>query len=387
MFSHRTARELAPNALAAALEQARARGATVLDLTASNPTTAGIPYDGAAITAALADPRALVYSPEPLGIASARAAAAAAASAAGVAVDPSRVMLTASTSEAYSFLLKLLCDPGDDVLVPAPSYPLFDLLAAFESVRLVPYRLAYDGAWHVDLDSARRAVGPRTRAVFAVSPNNPTGTFLKKDELAGLAALGLPIVSDEVFADYALDDGPAPPSRARTALEAEGALVFALGGLSKQAALPQMKLAWTSVGGPDAKVREALARLELVGDSFLSTSTPVQLALPALLACRARATEAIRARTRQNLATLRAALAPSSAATLLTLEGGWYATLRVPRTRSEEAWALALLLEDSVYVHPGQFFGFEGEAFLVISLLTAPAVFAEGMGRVLRRVG
>ena len=388
MFSRRTSRELTPNALSAALEERRARGAPVLDLTVSNPTTAGIPYDAAAITRALSDPRALVYAPEPLGILSAREAAAAEASASGgVPVDASRVMLTASTSEAYAFLMKLLCDPGDDVLVPAPSYPLFDLLAAFESVRLVPYRLAYDGAWHVDMDSVRRAVGPRTRAIFVVSPNNPTGSFLKKDELAGLASHGLPIVSDEVFAEYALyDSKSAPASRARTALEAEGALVFALGGLSKQAALPQMKLAWTCVGGPAAQVNEALARLELVGDSFLSAGTPVQLALPALLASRARATDAIRARTRENLVALRAALGTASAATLLTVEGGWYATLRVPATMREEEWALALLADLGVYVHPAHFFGFEQEAYLVLSLLTPTAIFAEGVARMAERV-
>ncbi len=385
MFSRRTSRELGQNALAAALEETRARGAAVLDLTVSNPTTAQIPYDEAAITAALADPQALVYAPAPLGIRSARESAAAAASLAGVPVDPARVVLTASTSEAYAFLMKLLCDPGDDVLVPAPSYPLFELLAAFESVRLVPYRLAYDGAWHVDLDSARRAKGPRTRAVFVVSPNNPTGSFLKRDELTGLASLGLPIVSDEVFADYAFDD--APTTRARTALEETRALVFALGGLSKQAALPQMKLAWTCVGGPAAQANEALARLELLGDSFLSAGTPVQVALPALLASRARATDAIRARTRQNLAALRAALGKGSAATLLTVEGGWVATLRVPRTQGEEAWAIDLVTRDFVYVHPGHFFGFEDEAFLVLSLLTPPDAFAEGAARLVRRVG
>jgi alanine-synthesizing transaminase len=388
MFSRRTSRELEQNALATALEAARAGGREVLDLTVSNPTTAQIPYDAAAITTALADPRAMVYAPEPLGLRSAREAAAAEASRAGVPIDPARVMLTASTSEAYAFLMKLLCDPGDDVLVPAPSYPLFDLLAAFESVRLVPYRLAYDGAWHVDLDSARRAVGPRTRAVFVVSPNNPTGSFLEKGELAGLASLGLPIVSDEVFADYAFDDAASSATtRARTALEDTSTLIFALGGLSKQAALPQMKLAWTCVGGPEARVAEALARLELLGDSFLSAGTPVQIALPALLASRARATDAIRARTRHNLGALRAAVGEGSAATLLTVEGGWYATLRVPRTQREEAWAIDLVEKDGVYTHPGHFFGFEDEAFLILSLLTPTDTFAEGIARLVRRVG
>jgi aspartate/methionine/tyrosine aminotransferase len=281
--------------------------------------------------------------------------------------------------------MKLLCDPGDEVLVPAPSYPLFDLLAAFESVRLVPYRLAYDGAWHVDLDTLRGAITPRTRAIFVVTPNNPTGSYLKQSELAAMAALGLPIVSDEVFADYPLDT-PSEP-RVATALTAVDALVFALGGLSKAAALPQMKLAWTCVGGPEAVARAAMDRLELIGDSFLSAGTPVQAALPTLLASRARAAEAIRTRTRENLRIVRSALGSASAATVLHVEGGWYATIRLPRTRGEEAWALELLELDDVYAHPGHFFGFEGEAYLVVSLLTPEATFSEAVARIARRAG
>ena len=384
-FSDRTSRELTPNALSSALDARRARGEALLDLTVSNPTTASIAYDSRAILAALSDPRALAYAPEPLGLLSAREAVAVEMARANVAVDPSRILLTASTSEAYSFLFKLLCDPGDDVLVPTPSYPLFDLLAGFESVRLVPYRLAYDGAWHVDHDSVRRAITPRTRAIFVVSPNNPTGSYLKEDELARLGDLGLPIVSDEVFADYPL--GEAPATRARSALVESRVLVFALSGLSKLAALPQMKLAWTCVGGPEPAVREAISRLELLGDSFLSAGTPVQTALPALLASRAPATAAIRARTGENLARLRAAIGEGSAATLLHVEGGWYATLRVPRTKREEEWAIELVEGDGVYVHPGHFFGFEDEAYLVVSLLTEPAAFEEGIARLLRRVG
>lgn len=382
VLSRRSFHEATPNALTLALAARRARG-DVLDLTASNPTRASIAYPRDAILGALADPGALEYDPEPFGLASARDAVARALAEDGVAVEPSRLMLTASTSEAYSFLFKVLCDPGDDVLVAQPSYPLFDMLASFESVRLVPYRLAYDGAWHVDLDSLRRARTPRTRAILLVTPNNPTGSFVKKDELAAMAAMELPIVSDEVFASYALRDDR---TRATTALEAEGALVFALGGLSKMAALPQMKLAWTAVGGPRARVEEALARLELVADAFLSVGTPVQRALPALLASRRVAAGAIASRTRTNLAALRAAIDASSAASILDVEGGWYATLRVPRTQSEEAWALELLERDAVYVHPGHFFDFADEAYVVVSLLTPEVAFAEGARRIAARV-
>jgi len=380
MFSRRTAHDATPNALTRALARMRAESRAIVDLTVSNPTRAGIPYAREAILAALADPRALDYAPEPFGLAHAREAVAADLRAQGLRADASRVVLTASTSEAYAFLFKLLCDPGDQVLVPQPSYPLFEHLAMFESVELVPYALAYDGEWHVDFGSIH--VGSRTRAILVVSPNNPTGSYLKRDELDALVRLGLPIVSDEVFARYPLVDDP---RRVHSVLEAEGgALLFALGGLSKLAALPQMKAAWIAVAG--ARADEALARLELVADSFLSVSTPVQHALPALLASRAVAEEAIAKRTRANLAKLRALVGSDSPATLLKAEGGWYATLRIPRTQSEESWVLEMLERDGVYVHPGHFFDFRDEAHVVMSLLTPEAAFADGAARILARV-
>jgi len=381
MFSLRSSFDLSPNALSVAL--ARRGDRPVLDLTASNPTRASIPYDRDSILSALALPAALVYEPAPFGLASAREAVARDLSAHGPAVDPARVALTASTSEAYSFVFKLLCDPGDEVLVPRPSYPLFDHLARLESVAAVPYRLAYDGAWHVDLPTVRSAITPRTRGIVAVSPNNPTGSYLKSDELEQLATLGLPIVSDEVFARYPLR---ADRTRARSALDAvQAPLVFALGGLSKLAALPQAKLAWMAVGGETARVDAALGRLEVIADAFLSVAAPVQHALPALLASRGLAEQAIRDRTRQNLAWLESAVA-GSAATLLDVEGGWYATLRLPATRDELSWALAFLEEDAVHVHPGHFFDFDDEAYVVLSLLTPEATLREGSQRVLDRV-
>ncbi|HTQ47612.1 MAG TPA: pyridoxal phosphate-dependent aminotransferase [Polyangiaceae bacterium] len=377
MPSSRSSFDLAPNRLALALARARQEERAILDLTESNPTRAGLPYARATILEALASPDALLYEPSPFGLWSAREVVAR-----ELEVDPARVLLTASTSEAYGFLFKLLCDPGDEVLVPVPSYPLFEHLARLEAVRAVPYRLAYDGRWHVDVDSLRSAVGPRTRAVVTVSPNNPTGSYLKHAELAALASLGLPIVSDEVFASYPLRDDP---TRATTALEAQGTLVFSLGGLSKLAALPQMKLAWIVVGGDAPDVTDALARLEVLADAYLSVGTPVQHALPHLLASRVPAESAIQARTRTNLELLRSRVS-GTAGTLLDVEGGWYATLRVPATRSEEAWALELLEEDGVHVHPGHFFDFEHEAYLVLSLLTPEAIFAEGVGRVVTRL-
>jgi aspartate/methionine/tyrosine aminotransferase len=383
MPSRRSAFDLSPNPLATALASARASGRPVLDLTESNPTRASLPYAEQEILAALARPGALLYEPAPFGLAAAREAVAGDLSANGPPVEPSRLLLTASTSEAYAFLFKLLCDPGDEVLVPRPSYPLFDHLAQLEAVRAVPYRVAYDGAWHIDVASLRAALSPRTRAVVVVSPNNPTGSYVKRRELDGLAALGVPVVSDEVFARYPLRDDDA---RARSALEARDApLVFALGGLSKLAALPQMKVAWIAVGGEGALVDEALGRLEVIADAFLSVGSPVQHALPGLLASRGAVEAAIVARTRANLTAVRDAVA-GSAVSVLDAEGGWYATLRLPRTRSEEEWVVAFLQEDDVYVHPGHFFDFEDEAYAVVSLLTAEGTLREGIRRIVARV-
>jgi aspartate/methionine/tyrosine aminotransferase len=372
LFSRRSGVELTPNALSEAVARRRASGAPLLDLTVSNPTTAGIPYAPDVAVALAAD--ALTYEPAPLGVPRARDAVAALWTARGLAVEAERVVLTASTSEAYAFTLKLLCDPGDEILVPAPSYPLFEHLARVESVTLVPYRLGFDGAWFIDVEAVRAGVTSRTRAVFVVSPNNPTGTFLKKDELRGLSALGLPLVSDEVFGEYGFERDA---RRATSVLQGSAPLLVALDGLSKAAALPQLKLAWMTLGGEPARVREAAARLELIADTFLSASTPVQRALPALLATRATAADAIRARTRTNLDALRAAL-DGSVATLLPVEGGWYAVLRLPATRTDEEWALALV-EQGVLVQPGYFFDFEGGSYVVVSLLTEERTFAAGV--------
>lgn len=353
----------------------------MLDLTLSNPTRADLPYASAEILAALVHPGALEYAPEAFGLPSARAEVARAFAERGVPLADDRVVLTASTSEAYAFAFKLLCDPGDEVLVPRPSYPLLEHLAALESVNLKYYDLVYDGAWSLDRDSLRRAVGPRSRAVVSVSPNNPTGHYFSHEDLAALSELDLPLISDEVFADYELEPRPGRP---RSALEATAPLVLALEGLSKLAALPQLKLGWMALGGDALRVEEALARLSLIADSFLSPNTPVQLALPKLLATRSVVRDAIVARARANREALRV-FCRSTPVSVLRVEGGWYAVLRLPATQSDEDWTLEFLAH-GVLVQPGYFFDFETGSYVVVSLLTPEPVFARGAERLVRLV-
>jgi alanine-synthesizing transaminase len=381
VFSIRSELGREKNRLELARLQALRAGRVLLDLTQSNPTCAGLPRLERAI-AALSQPAAHRYDPEPFGSLAAREALSAFMGTQGVAVAAENILLTASTSEAYAFLFKLLCDPGDQVLVPAPSYPLFEHLAQLESVQVASYPLDYDGRWHVSAHALASARGPRTRAVIAVHPNNPTGSYLKRDELAQLAALDLPIISDEVFAPYAL--GP-DPNRVASALLAEDSLVFTLHGLSKFAGLPQLKLSWVCMGGPVAVVEQARARLEIIADSFLSVSTPVQVALPTILESHAPMTTAIRMRVAHNLNALRERTA-GSAASLLHVEGGWYATLRLPDLLDDEGWALDFLQAADVLVQPGYFYGFGAGQYVVLSLLTEEAAFAEGIARVAQRV-
>ena len=381
MFSSRLNWNLRPNRISTLLAEKRQAGSPVLDLTESNPTRVGLVYPQAEILAALADTSALSYHPSPRGIDSAREAVAGYYRDRGTQVDREQILLTASTSEAYAYLFKLLTNPGDEILAPRPSYPLFEFLAGLESVNIRQYPLRYDGVWHVDFDALEHAITPRTRGVVVVNPNNPTGSFLKRAELDRLDSLaaerGLAVLSDEVFRDYAFT---ADAERISTLAGDRRALTFSMSGLSKIAGLPQMKLGWIVASGPSGE--EALDALELIADTYLSVSTPVQVALPRLLELSDGILEQIRRRTASNLARLSGAI-HGSAATLLRVEGGWYAVIQVPRTRTEEEWALKLLDESGVLVQPGFFFDFESEAFLVLSLLPEPATFAEGVSRLL----
>jgi alanine-synthesizing transaminase len=375
VFSRRLPWDLDPNPLSTLLAEKRAANAPVLDLTNANPTRAAIDYPRD-LLAPLADPAGLRYDPHPLGIESARRAI---ADTHGGVLAPNQIVLTASTSEAYSHLFKLLCNPGDEVLAPRPSYPLFDFLAGLCDVRMRHYALRYDGAWHIDFASLEASLTQKSRAIVVVNPNNPTGSFLKHEEWDHLqtfaARADLAIISDEVFRDYAF---AADPRRVPTAVGSPQVLTFGLNGLSKMAALPQLKLGWIAVTGPASE--RALAALELIADTYLSVATPIQLALPHLLAQSATMRAAIVDRTAANLRTLQSALV-ASPATVLNVEGGWSAVIQVPRTISEQAWVLRLLSDCDVLVQPGFYFDFEQEAFLVASLLTTPDAFGEGVRR------
>jgi alanine-synthesizing transaminase len=387
MFSSRLHWDLRPNQLAQALGAKRRLGAEILDLTESNPTQAGLAYPAEEILGALGHAGSMVYEPAPAGLRAAREAVAREYWARGRAVDPAHVFLTASTSESYSWLFKLLADAGDEVLVPRPSYPLFEFLAQMELACVVEYPLVYRDGWAIDIEALAEKIGERTRAIVLVNPNNPTGSFVKRRELDALVELsaerGIALISDEVFADY----GFAPDvERVPSLTGTDAALTFCLGGLSKMAGLPQMKLGWIIIEGPTALRSEAAERLELIADTYLSVGTPVQHALPQLLAAGTTVERQIAARAGENLAAARAMVEYGSPAEVLKVEGGWYATLRVPRTKSEEEWCLDLLEQDGVLVQPGFFFNFESEAYLVLSLLTPRETFREGVRRLVRRL-
>ncbi|HKW26192.1 MAG TPA: pyridoxal phosphate-dependent aminotransferase, partial [Terriglobales bacterium] len=339
------------------------------------------------ILSALAQPASLQYQPDPKGLRAARDAVAAYYTERGtVTIDPDHIVLTTSTSEGYSFVLRLLCDPGDEVLVPSPSYPLFELLADVQDVKLVPYPLFYDHGWHLDPHSLQTAVTERTRALLVVHPNNPTGSYVKPKEAEALSQLcrehELALVSDEVFLDYA-HNGPPRPSFAGST----GALTFTLSGLSKISALPQMKVAWIVTSGPKELAAGACERLEIIADTYLSLSTPLQLAMPRLLEQRHAISRQLLQRIAANLAELDSQLARQKACQRFEIEGGWYAVLRVPVTRSDEELAVELLERESVLIHPGHFYDFPGDGYLVLSLITPAERFRKGIRRLLRHLG
>src|SRR6202047_981719 len=378
MFSDRTNWKLTRNRFTKAWEEVRAAGSKVLDLTISNPTRAGFDYDEAAILAALSSPRAMDYDPQPKGLLEAREAVSDyyAERHATTELDPEQLILTTSTSEGYSYVFRLLCNPGDEVLIPKPSYPLFEFLGDLEDVKLVPYPLLYDHGWQIDFPSMAKAVSPRTRAIVVVHPNNPTGSYVKPNEqdmLNGFCAEhDLALVVDEVFLDYPHDGKP----RSSFALNRE-VLTFTLSGLSKVSALPQMKVAWMVTSGPPTETAEAMARLEVIADMYLSMNAPQQWAMPALLEQRKTIQPQVLERVKANLAELDRQLAAQRGCQRLSVEGGWYAVLKVPVTRSDEELVIELLREKSVLVHPGHFYDFPNDGYLVLSLIAPRREFAD----------
>ena len=382
MLSRRLPPHADLNALSETLARYRAEGVPVVDLTESNPTLADIAYPPDVLRG-LSAPAALRYEPHPFGLPAAREAIARDHWRRRVTIDPAHVVLTASTSEAYTWLFKLLCNPGESVLVPRPSYPLFEHLTRLEGVVATPFDLEYHGRWDVDL-ATLDAAPESTRAVVMVSPNNPTGSYVSQRDVDHISARcrdhGWALIVDEVFADYPLEiDAPLTDIAARSDV-----LAFTLSGLSKSAGLPQLKLGWIVAGGPAAARDAALAGLELIADSFLSVATPVQLAAADLLECGASVRSAIQERIRANLATLRHAAGSFTACEVLRTEGGWSAVIRVPATRSEEQLALDLLDQEHILVHPGYFFDFQRESFVVVSLLPRPDIFRDASTRLLR---
>jgi alanine-synthesizing transaminase len=411
MFTSRTNWSLKPNRLFQALERHKSSGRRLLDLSASNPTECGFQYDAPAILGALSHPASLEYHPEARGLESARQAVSGYYAARGDQISPNDLLLTVSTSEAYSHVFRLLSNPGDELLVPTPSYPLFDFLADVNDVKLARYPLFYDHGWHIDLHTLEQSITPQTRGIIVVHPNNPTGHYTRTAEMTRLnqlcAAREMAIIADEVFLDFAHNDfehndsahndsartdpaqnkaSPLPTAAPKSFAANDGALTFTMSGVSKISGLPQMKLAWLVVNGPQDLKREALARLEMIADTYLSLSAPIQLAAPVLLAQQASFQRQLMARVRRNLSQLDSQLAQARKVSRLEIEGGWYAVLRVPAIRPDEELAIELVAKHDVYVHPGHFYDFPGDGYLVVSLITPELEFKEGLRRLLLAV-
>jgi len=388
MFSSRTNWDFRHSPLYELVLKMRAAGEAIVDLTESNPTNCGFRYQPDTLIPQAALQESVLYDPDPKGLLNARQAIAEWYDRQNIAVDPHSIVLTSSTSEAYSFLLQLLCDSGEAIAVPKPGYPLFEYLCRLSDVHCDSYRLAYDGEWHIDLQSVEEILSERTKAFVLVHPNNPTGSFIKKEERTGIMSLtrdsGLPLIVDEVFGAFPLKQD----SRRHGSFAAdEETLTFTLNGLSKVAALPQMKLAWIVVSGPVDKRTDALRRLEIIADTFLSVGTPIQHSLKTILTDSVRMTAQIRDRISENLRHASAVFSNNSPVSLFNCEGGWNAVLRLPATRSDERWASELLMGKKVLTHPGHLFEFETGSCIVVSLLPEPDVFAAGIRGIVDEVG
>lgn len=384
MFADRTSWNLATNRLAEALARHRAKGKPLFDLTVSNPTECGFVHDNDAILGALSNPAATIYLPEPRGLETARCAIAQYYAELDCDLPVEDILLTTSTSEAYSFIFRLLCNPGDELLIPAPSYPLFDFLADIQDVKLIRYPLFYDHGWGIDFHALERAITSRTRGVIVVHPNNPTGHYTNSLAMKRLNEIcftkNLAVIADEVFLDFSLTQELHPSFAANCE-----ALTFTMSGLSKIAGLPQMKAAWLITSGPEPWKSQACARLDVIADAYLSMNAPIQLALPSFLQQRKGFQEQLIARVRDNLHELDRQIAAQTSCSRLEVEGGWYVVVRVPATRPDEDLTVDLLESSDVYVHPGHFYDFPCDGYLIASLITPKHDFVEGIRRLLAR--
>jgi len=382
MFSDRTAWNLEANPLSKALTDRISSGKQVIDLTESNPTKCGFHFEAQQILEALSHAASLNYEPVAQGLLSARNAVVEYYRSRKCAVNVNDIFLTTSTSEAYAFLFRTLCNPGDEVLIPQPGYPLFNFLADIQDVPTAPYPLIYDYGWQIDFHALQRAINPRTRAIVIVNPNNPTGHFCRSDDMHHLNQIclegDLAIIADEVFLDFSLG---------KDMLSNNKALTFTMSGLSKISGLPQMKVAWLIATGPETLKQQGVARLEMIADTYLSMNTPMQLALPALLELRHNFQQQCLTRTRNNLAQLDKVLAAQRLCTRLNLEGGWYAVVKVPVSGSDDGLALELLNARGVYVHPGHFYDFPADGYLVVSLITPEGPLATGIEALIGLIG
>jgi alanine-synthesizing transaminase len=386
LFSNRTNWHRQPNKLSEQLDLYRKSGKPILDLTNSNPTECGIAYPEEEILMAFRNSALLKYQPNPRGLITAREAISNYYKSKKIEVNPSNIFLTASTSEAYSFVFKLLCNAEENVLVPKPSYPLFDYLAQLSDVELHHYHLRYDREWEIDIDSIKNAVNKKTKAIVLINPHNPTGMFLKENEYREIKAIAkenkLALIIDEVFIDYAFKSDE---SRINSTASESEVLTFTLNGISKMIGLPQMKLGWIIINGQRSIVSEAMERLEIISDTFLSVNTPVQVALPKLLGTGVIVQQNILDRIRNNYSILQKEMINSSCSSL-TAQGGWYGVIRVPRTKSDEDWALQLLEKKGIYLFPGYFFDFDDEGYLVVSLLMESSVFKKAVREIVEYV-
>lgn len=376
-FAKRTDWSFETNQLTRTIDAMKAAGERILDLTVSNPTKCGITYPGLPILSAFDRKANLEYVPVAKGMEAAREAVRAHYARQGIRIDPRNVFLTASTSEAYSFVFRLLANPGDRMLFPRPSYPLFHFLAGINDVELDLYPLVYSERWGVDI-GALTGLSAGARGIILVHPNNPTGSCVQGSERDALTRLcrerGMPLIVDEVFLEYPLQNKEIVSFAGH-----EDCLTFVMGGLSKTLGLPQMKLSWIILNGPADEVKEAAQRLEIIADTFLSANTPAQNALPEWLALFPEIRGGIWGRVTANHDMLREKLKGRTDVRLLDADGGWYAMLHWPAVTDEESFVLGLLKEKKIFVHPGYFFDCDeaNGAHLVISLLTPPEILGE----------